>query len=117
MIHEHVRNLRAILAEDYVVTTDEVLTELLTYFASRGFAAREQTTKFVRSLLDSSVEVIPQSRDSFLKGLELYEMRSDSLPDCISMQTMKAFNLTEALTHDHHFAQEGFITILGRYIH
>ncbi len=69
----------------------------------------------MRGLLNSSVEVLPQSRDSFLKGLELYEHRPDkaySLTDCISMQTMRAFQISDVLTYDKHFVQEGFRALL-----
>ena len=62
-------------------------------------------------LQDQSVKVIPQSRESFLAGLKLYRDRPDkgySLTDCISMQTMRREGLTEALTNDRHFEQEGF---------
>ena len=55
--------------------------------------------------------MIPQSRASFLSGVDLYEPRPDkgySLVDCISMQTMRREGLTEALTNDRHFEQEGF---------
>ena len=55
--------------------------------------------------------MFPQSRDSFLAGLELYRARPDkgfSLADCISMQTMRREGLTEVLTNDRHFEQEGF---------
>jgi uncharacterized protein len=57
------------------------------------------------------VRVIPQSRESFVSGLELYETRPDkgySLVDCISMQTMRKEGITDALTNDRHFEQEGF---------
>ena len=49
--------------------------------------------------------------DEVLGGLELYDARPDkgySLIDCISMHTMRAEGLTEALTNDRHFEQEGF---------
>ena len=42
-------------------------------------------------LQDAAVRVIPQSRESFLAGLDLYRARPDkgySLTDCVSMQTM-----------------------------
>jgi predicted nucleic acid-binding protein len=55
--------------------------------------------------------VIPQSRESFLDGLALYEARPDkgySLADRISMQTMRREGLTDVLTNDRHFEQEGF---------
>jgi predicted nucleic acid-binding protein len=66
----------------------------------------------VRAILANPViRVIPQSRGSFLAGLDLYIQRPDkgySLTDCISMQTMRREGLTEVLTKDRHFEQEGF---------
>ena len=57
------------------------------------------------------VTVIAQTRDLFLSALDLYESRSDkaySLTDCISMNVMRSEGLTDVLTNDHHFEQEGF---------
>jgi len=62
-------------------------------------------------LASSVIRVIPQSRESFLAGLQLYRSRPDkgySLVDCISMQAMRKEGLTEVLTNDRHFEQEGF---------
>lgn len=56
------------------------------------------------------VRVIPQSHETFLSGPEMYRSRPDkgySLTDCISMQTMRREGLTDALTDDRHFEQEG----------
>jgi predicted nucleic acid-binding protein len=61
-----------------------------------------------------TVTVHPHSRGSFLTGLALYEARPDkgySLSDCISMETMRQEGITEILTHDAHFTQEGFIIL------
>jgi predicted nucleic acid-binding protein len=47
--------------------------------------------------------------------LSLYETRPDkgySLTDCISMNTMRQERISDILTHDSHFTQEGFITLL-----
>ncbi len=55
--------------------------------------------------------MVPQSHDSFMAGLDLYEARPDkgySLTDCISMNVMTAEGLTDVLTNDMHFTQEGF---------
>ena len=46
-----------------------------------------------------------------MAGLDLYRARPDkrySLTDCISMQTMRKEGITEVLTNDRHFEQEGF---------
>jgi uncharacterized protein len=99
-----------------LVTTDEVLTEFLNHFSAYGDQTRVQATESVRDLLnDPTVIVVPQSRQTFLAGLALYEARSDKeygLTDCISMVTMRQEGTTEILTHDGHFTQEGFIILL-----
>ncbi len=99
------------LAPDRIVTTDEVLSEYLAFFAGARPSIRAEAGKNVAELMKSlTVLVFPQSRDCFLAGLELYRARPDkgySLVDCISMQTMRREGLTEVLTNDRHFEQEG----------
>ncbi len=59
--------------------------------------------------------VCPQSHQTFLDGYALYKARPDkgySLTDCISMQAMRQECISEILTHDDHFTQEGFIKLL-----
>lgn len=51
----------------------------------------------------------------FEEGLTLFETRLDkgySMTDCMSMRIMRLFKVTEVLTHDRHFAQEGFVILL-----
>ena len=46
-----------------------------------------------------------------MKAWPFYEARPDkgySLTDCISMQAMRREELTDVLTNDRHFEQEGF---------
>jgi predicted nucleic acid-binding protein len=93
------------------ITTDEVLTEVLAFCSSEE-GLRTDATRAVRGILAASnVRVLPQSREGFLNGLDLYEARPDkgySLADCISMQIMRREGLTDVLTNDRHFEQEGF---------
>jgi predicted nucleic acid-binding protein len=95
-----------------IITTDEVLTEYLTFFSTAPEPFRRRAAIGVEGLLASPVvRVIPQSRESFRAGLRLYQERPDkrySLVDCISMQTMRREGLTDVLTNDRHFEQEGF---------
>jgi predicted nucleic acid-binding protein len=95
-----------------IVTTDEVLVESLTFFATAHEHMRRKALTHARRILDEpGICVVPQSRDSFLSGMALYDARPGkqySLVDCISMQTMHKEGLTEALTNDRHFEQEGF---------
>lgn len=99
-----------------IITTEEVLIEALTFYAESGSYQRQRIVNFVDNILDNpQTVVIPQTHDSFLAGLSLYRKRLDkgySLTDCISMQTMRQLGLTEVLTHDKHFTQEGFVILL-----
>jgi len=99
------------IAPDRIVTTDEVLAEYLTFFAGARPSIRDRAGRNVAALLDNlEVRIVPQSRETFLAGLQLYRARPDkgySLVDC-SMQTMRREGLTDALTNDKHFEQEGF---------
>ena len=110
--HERALALTAGRAGAPIVTTDEVLTEYLTFFSAAPEPLRHDVAASVQSILASpAIHVIPQSRASFLSGLDLYTQRPDkrySLVDCISMQTMRREGLTEVLTNDRHFEQEGF---------
>jgi predicted nucleic acid-binding protein len=107
---------RKVLGEVRLVTTDEVLTELLDGLAQRGTHLRGIAARAVRIVLDDRrVTVHPQSRESFLAGLHLYEQRNDkgySLVDCISMTTMRRHGILEVLTNHCHFIQEGFRVVL-----
>ena len=100
------------LSPDKIITTDEVLCEYLAFFAGARPALREEAGRVVAGLMDDpDVRVLPQSRQSFFAGLQLYRDRPDkgySLVDCISMETMRREGLNEVLTNDRHFEQEGF---------
>ncbi len=114
--HQAALSVSRALAACQLVTTDEVLAEFLAAFCEAGPLFRNQAATLVRNLhKKSTVTVHPQSRDTFLKGLNLYEARPDkgySLTDCISMATMRQEGITEVLTHDDHFTQEGFTRLL-----
>jgi predicted nucleic acid-binding protein len=61
------------------------------------------------------VDVVPQTEESFKAGLKLYEERPDkgsSLTDCILMNLMRERGLTDVLTNDPHFRQEGYRPLL-----
>lgn len=65
------------LQHAHIVTTDEVLTEFLAALASGGEHLRRKAVQMVRALLaDPDVTVIPQSRKSFLAGLDMYGKRT-----------------------------------------
>jgi len=100
------------LSPERIVTSDDVLVEYLAFFAKARPSVRIQAGRLASRLLqDPRVRVIPQSHELFLDGLDLYRARPDkgySLADCISMLIMRREGITEILTHDRHFEQEGF---------
>lgn len=106
------------LGKTLLLTTDEVLAEFLAALSGGGEHVRRQAVRMVRAVLNNpNVEVVPQTRQTFLDGVDLYEGRLDkeySLTDCISMNTMRARAVTEVLTNDHHFAQEGFGVLIAK---
>ena len=115
--HSKALNLSQSLTGMILITTDEVLGEVLTFFSGYGPHTRRSVAQIIIGILtnETYVEVVEQSRESFLSGLALYEKRLDksfSLTDCISMQLMRAEGISEVLTNDRHFAQEGYITLL-----
>jgi len=66
-------------------------------------------------LSNPGIVVRQQSHQTLLNGLALYKARPDkgySLTDCISMLIMRQEGITEILTHDNHFTQEGFTKLL-----
>jgi hypothetical protein len=77
---------------------------------------RQTAAAYVRSILnDPAITVYPQSERSFLSGLALYEARHDkgySHAACVSMQALRQHGITEVLTDDDNFTQEGFIKLL-----
>jgi predicted nucleic acid-binding protein len=74
--HDRVQQAAETLKQAHLVTTDEVLVEVPTFFAAYGSRRRQKTVEIVQQILGSSrVQVIPQSRESFLAGLELFSNR------------------------------------------
>ncbi len=115
---EVAKTAREQLGSTRLATTDEVLTEFLAALSKGGPKLRHAAVKMVREILSSAnIKVVPQSRDSFQRGLSRYEKRNDkqySLQDCISMNVMESESITEVLTNDHHFEQEGFTVLMKR---
>jgi predicted nucleic acid-binding protein len=107
--------LNSTLGAVRLVTTDEVLAEVLTFCSRNGPVWRgKAATMARRTRSNPDVDVLPQSRADFDAALGFYEARldkSNSLTDCRSLLAMRALGISEALTNDHHFTQEGF-TIL-----
>ena len=107
------QEVRSSLGKVRIVTTQEVLAELLNEFSEKhGPHLRSVAVAVVRAILDAAgVDVIAQSAESFLSGFGRYEDRPDkgySLTDCVSMNTMDDERIHQVLTADRHFQQEGY---------
>jgi len=102
-------------AHSRFVTTEEILSELLTWFAGTGPAGRALASATVRNILsDPFTQDLPQNSADFTAALTLYEACPDmeySLTDCRSMLALRALCISEVLTNDHHFTQEGFTVL------
>ncbi len=115
--HDSAVAARRRLADDVsLVTTDEVLAEVLASFSKTGEDGRRLAAELVRRVLSSgATEVVPQSHESFMSGLQRYEQRRDksySLQDCVAMNVMEAEGISEILTSDRNFEQERFTILM-----
>jgi predicted nucleic acid-binding protein len=110
--HARVLAFSRSLSDYHLYTVDEVLAEYLTFYsASRPHVRADAVQTVLDVLHDPKVTVMPQSRASLLDAITLYAARLDkhySLTDCVSMQAMRREGLTDILTNDRHFTQEGF---------
>ena len=114
--HDWVVEIEAGLVAANLVTSETVLIEVINYFS--GFRA-EIKQNVVESVLDilvgDKIETVLHTHNAFLLGAELYAARLDkgySLTDCILMNIMRERGITDILTNDHHFTQEGFNILL-----
>jgi predicted nucleic acid-binding protein len=114
--HERAIELQETVSNRRLITTEAVLIEFLNYFSSFGSFMRQTVAGIAHDILDDpDIEVLPINSSLFLSGLNLYEQRLDkeySMVDCLSMIAMKNRDISEVLTHDKHFSQEGFNILL-----
>jgi predicted nucleic acid-binding protein len=93
-----------------LVTTSFVLSELITFFTSRGRHAKAvDVAENLRT--SSAVRLVHVDEDLFEAGFEYLKRRSDkrfSLTDCISFVLMNRLGIQQALAFDVHFEQAGF---------
>ncbi|MCY4579249.1 MAG: PIN domain-containing protein [Chloroflexi bacterium] len=98
------------------VTTYEVLTEVLAGVSRGRPEIRTEAVATAHDIIaDPNITLVQPSTDLFTRGLGLYASRPDkrySLTDCISMVVMRDMNITEVLTHDRDFENEGFVRLI-----
>ena len=115
-LHSQAVEMSKIVSESVLYTSEAVLLELLDGASARGLFERAKMSEFVEGLTyDSNIHIISVSAELFGRGLQLFKGRLDkswSMTDCISMALCEELNITEVLTHDHHFVQAGFVALL-----
>ena len=98
-----------------ILTSEMVLAEVLNSFSDGG-PLRHAVGGMVQKLSSNrDVVIVPQTSEQFESALRRYKQGADkswSLTDCASFQVMEAEQIQAALTHDQHFAQAGFETLL-----
>jgi uncharacterized protein len=113
-IHQKAINVTQQLSSVRLLTTEMVLVELLNCFSDSPF--RRAVAGMVLKLRDDrNVRIVPQTSEQFEVARERYQRADDktwSLTDCVSFQVMEAEQIQAVLTHDQHFAQAGFETLL-----
>jgi len=85
------------------------------YAHKRGFSRQKCLAFGIEVLRDQNIEVVWIDDDLHLRAVELLTARLDktySLCDAVSFIIMRDRNLTDALTTDKHFEQEGFTRLL-----
>lgn len=102
-------------ADDRLLTHSHVLAELVALALVRRFP-RSQVLVFIVDLVDNpDIETIWVDEQLHRKAMQLLVERKDktySLCDAISFVLMRQRGITDALTTDRHFEQEGFVRLL-----
>jgi uncharacterized protein len=115
-LHQNASAISREYSPNQIVTSEMVLAEFLNSFSDYGPRLRQAAARAVESLRDGSqIVIVPQTSQLFQRALTRYKDMSDkswSLTDCASFSIMEAEKLTAALTHDRHFSQAGFQTLL-----
>ncbi len=113
-IHAKAVSVTQQLSSARILTSEMVLVELLNSFSDSPF--RRAVAGMVLKLRnDRNVRIVPQTSEQFDSALRRYKQAADrswSLTDCASFQVMETEQMQAALTHDQHFAQAGFETLL-----
>jgi predicted nucleic acid-binding protein len=113
-LHGKAKSVSASLGQTRIVTSEMVLDELLASLSAPP--ARATVISAVNNIVSNpNVEVVPQTSLQFREAFALYKTRTDkewSLTDCASFNLMKERAITEALAHDEHFEQTGFVALL-----
>ena len=114
-LHEAAMTASRALTRTRLVTSEMVLVEVLNGLADQPALRGKVVTAVDAIMADPNTEVVPQSALLFRDALVRFSQHQDKewgLTDCSSFVIMRQRGLHEALTHDHHFEQAGFVALL-----
>jgi predicted nucleic acid-binding protein len=115
-MHQRAKTLTGSLSSAKIVTSEMVLTEVLNAFSARGEFLKRSVVTFIQGVYQNkNVDVIGQTPQIFAAALELYQQRIDktwSHTDCASFCVMQQLHIREALAHNRHFEQAGYIALM-----
>ena len=98
------------------LTHSYVIAEFVALAETRGLP-REPALQFIAAVMDNpEIEVAWITEDRHRAAMRFLQERLDksySLCDAVSFLLMREHGITEALTTDRHFEQEGFIRLLA----
>jgi predicted nucleic acid-binding protein len=97
------------------LTTNYVLTEYTALAQVRGIRRREIIKFSAETLQTEEIEIVWVDENLHRQAVELITQRPDknySLCDAASFVVMRMRDISEALTTDKHFEQEGFLRLL-----
>lgn len=99
----------------YRITTNYILSEYVALATIRGFSRQKAIAFSMEILIDKTVEIVWVNDLQHMQAVELLKDRRDkaySLCDAVSFVVMREKGVSEALTTDKHFEQEGFLRLL-----
>jgi len=80
-LHDRAVRVSQSLLAARIVTTDEMLTELLNDFGDRGILLRQAATRMVAQMqVDSRIHIEPQSRETFEAGFRVFRAPDPDAP-------------------------------------
>lgn len=97
------------------LTTNYVLAEYVALALIRGLPRGEVLAFSAEALQDKKLQIVWVDETMHNNAVDLLRARSDktySLCDAVSFLLMRERGVTEALTTDKHFEQEGFVRLL-----
>jgi predicted nucleic acid-binding protein len=97
-----------------LLTTDAVLVEIGNALARNFKVQAAAVIEFFQRA--ANIDVITTTPAVFSAAFSLYQTHSDKswgMTDCISFVAMRQAAIQDVLTHDRHFTQAGFNTLLS----